>query len=213
MQKIGQGWQYIVYDLGNDRVLKKKYSAFSKFFFIRSKQIAKGQPYSFKEIICAIYRVNRKARQSIQYFKINGQKINLQLIANPKFLDGINYEQDKVTSLSELLKSCSISEGKELFNQYAKFIHSTWRYGFSDTIFNFLGNNGINKNGDMVQSDFGELAFRREEVKQFIENKKWLDTSCYKTFPEGELKEYFKDLMGKEITEEKLEKFFKPILL
>lgn len=208
MQKIGQGWQYVVYDLGNGRVLKKKYSNFSKFFFIRTKQIAKGQPYSMAEIIRSIYRVNKKALQSIQYFKINQRSLDFKLIANPKFLNGINYEQDKITSLSELFKSCSISEGKELFNKYTKFIHSTWRYGFSDTIFNFLGNNGIDENGLMVQSDFGELAFSKKEVKKLIENKKWLNTSCFHTFPEGELKAYFKMLMEKEITEENLERFF-----
>lgn len=209
MRKIGQGWQYIVYDLGNGRVLKKKYSNFSKFFFIRAKQIAKGQPYSMAEIIRSIYRVNKKALQSIQYFKINQQSLDFKLIANPKFLNDINYEQDKITSLGELFKSCSISEGKEFFNQYAQFIHTTWQYGFSDTMFNFLGNNGINKNGDMVQSDFGELVFTVEEVKQLIKNKKWLNTSCFHTFPEGELKEYFKEVMEKEITEENLERFFR----
>lgn len=207
--EIGRGWQYAVYDLGNGRILKKKYSNLEKFFLIKEKQIKKGKPYSLPQILISILRVNKMAGDANEYIRKLSTKFNLSFLGNPLFDRFGGYGQDKVLLLDDIFNSCSLEDGKRLFDQYSLLIHETWKFGFSDIIFNFLGNNGIDRNGKIIQSDFGEITFNKNKVLENIKNKRWLKANCFCTFPDGELKEYYKFIMEKEINPAKLKELWK----
>mgnify|MGYP001595444958 CR=1 FL=1 len=203
--EIGRGWQFVVYDLGNGRVLKKRYPKLDQFFLIRDKQIKKGKSYSLMQILISILRVNKMAKDSNKYMKKLSAKFNLSILGNPVFVGLNSYEQDKVILLKDILNNCSLDDGKRLFDQYILLIHQTWKFGFSDIMFNFLENNGINRNGKLIQSDFGEITSNKNKVLENIKNKKWLKVNCFRTFPEGELKKYYTSIMEREMTAKSLD--------
>lgn len=208
-REIGRGWQFSVYDLGNGRVLKKKYSNFERFSLIKEKQIKKGKPYSALQILFSILQVNKMARHSNNYVRKLSAKFNLSFLGNPLFDKSGGYEQDKVLLLENALNGCSLDDGKKLFDQYTSLIHQTWKYGFSDIMFNFLENNGMDRNGKIIQSDFGEITFNKNEVLENIKNKRWLKSNHFIKFPGGELKEYYKFIMEREITPKSLDNFWR----
>jgi len=207
--EIGRGWQFAVYDLGYDRVSKKKYSNFEKFSLIKEKQIRKGNPYSLMQILISILRVNKLAKDSNKYVRKLSAKFNLSFLGNPFFDRFGGYEQNKVLLLEEIFSDCSLDYGKKLLNQYASLIHETWKFGFSDIMFNFLENNGIDRNGKLIQSDFGEITFNKNQVLDNLKNKKWLKANCFRTFPDGELKEYYASIMEREMTAKSLDSLWR----
>ncbi len=203
--EIGRGWQFAVYDLGDNRVLKKRYSNFEKFSLIKEKQIRKGNPYSLMQILISILRVNNLANDSNKYVRKLSAKFNLSFLENPLFDRFGGYEQDKILLLEEIFRDCSLDYGKKLLDQYASLIHETWKFGFSDIRFNFLENNGININGKLIQSGFGEITLNKNQALDNLKNRKWLKANCFLTFPEGELKKYYASIMEREITPKSLD--------
>ena len=204
MKKIGQGYQYTVWDLGNGRVLKKKSSPISQFFFVRSEQKRKGLPATWKEALRLMREVDQSARTACAYVKQLIKQDSMPSLGNPIFKNETEYEQDKVTPLREFFKTCSVDEGKRVFDRYAELVKSNWEYGFCELTFSPFGNAGLNKDGLLVQSDFGEMTCSKEEALQKIQIKRWLKATCYKTFPEGELKEYYREVLNRELTESAL---------
>jgi hypothetical protein len=206
---IGKGWQYTVYDIGNNRVLKKRYSRIAQTRFIYTDQKRKQKPVSVWNAFCNTFKVDRRAVNASKYVQILLIENSLPFLGNPVFISNVNYEQDKVIPLREFLNISTVAESKTMFDQYAKLIQLLWHYGFSELTYNFLGNSGVNKENNLILSDFGELVFKKEEILQHIKDKKWLQATAYKMFPEGELKEYYEGIMEKELTEGFLDKHFK----
>ena len=208
MKQISRGWQNVIYDLGNGRVLKKRSSLLKQYMFIRSEEIRKGEPHSVFRVVTDILRVNRANDRANRYIRKILHRMDTEIIGNPDFLNKSDYEQDKVVVLREILYSSSVDYAKELLDKYVNLIHKTWQYGFSEAMYNFLGNNGINKNGDVIQSDFGELILDKDVVAQKIRNKRWLKTTSFKNFPEGEVKDYHRTIMDKRMTLENLDRIW-----
>lgn len=205
--KIGQGWQYKVYDLGNGRVIKKPYSVVEQFLFIRKDQKHKGKPITLSENLSQVKKVNRLAKEACKGIQ-RLDSHSMSLLGNPVFIGNVTYEQDKVIPLKIFFETCTINEGKRIFDAYVVLIKSCWRLGFSEITFNFLGNVGITSNGVLVLHDFGELHFKREQALSQVRKKKWLDKTCYLTFPEGELKNYYAMIMQRDLTEEALQELW-----
>jgi hypothetical protein len=197
MKKIGRGWQYVVFDLGNGRVRKEKYSKIKQFLLISKELMSEGKIFVFLEALKERRRVDCDEQSAIKYLKEIEGIMDWKILGNPIFIDG-GYEQDKVITLDEVFKTVSVDEGKEIFNKYLELIYETWKYGFSDKIFNFSINNGINSEGEVIQLDFGELSFDKEEMRKRIKERCWLKRYSYWEFPEGELKEYYASMMNPE---------------
>ena len=70
----------------------------------------------------------------------------------------------------------------------------------SKRIFNFTINFGRNRKGEIVFLDLGELLFEKKDVQKLIEDKFWLRVRSYKWHLDGELKEYYREHMGKKMT-------------
>ena len=206
MKKIGQGWQYAVYDLDNGRVRKQTSPTIIQYVHILCNNIF-TKFNIFADAWSNMQRVRSVGKLSNDYIKDILPIFDAKLLGNPVFL-GDGYEQDKVTTLGDIFKKCSVTEGKNIFDAYVRLIHTTWQYSFADVVFNFSVNNSLDKKWRVIQIDFGELVFDRNDVEKDIRKKQWLHCSSYKSFPPGEMKNYYRDLMEKEMTIEKLEKLW-----
>ncbi|MDB5194734.1 MAG: hypothetical protein JWN50_748 [Parcubacteria group bacterium] len=204
MKKIGRGWQYVVYDLENGRVRKQRYSPVLQYLKISKDLLTETKFFPFFEARSEQRRMRRDEENAVAYLK-DLKDFDWKLLGNPHFISDGVYEQDKVTDLNEAFKGVTIEEGKKIFNTFLALTYATWEYGFSDKIFNFTINNGLTKNGEVIQLDFGELEFDKEEMRRHIREKCWLERYSYWSFPKGELKDYYVTMMNPEVMERKLD--------
>ncbi len=208
MKTIGRGWQYEVYDLGNGRVLKKRYFGLLQFLKIYSYL------FGVKGIVSIAYtkseqrRVTDAADFSEIYIKELLKHDSLDILGNPFFHTDGSYEQDYGTPLLEILKKKNLKESEKILNNYVVLIKETWCYGFADTVFKFQINNGIRKDGRLIQLDFGEITTDKEKVKKNIKEKRWLQTRSVKQLGSKELREYYCKLTENELTESELERLW-----
>ena len=99
MKKIGEGWQYGVYDLENGRVLKKFHS-FIKSYWVVLKTIFPFRDDPMMMIPDFSRSMKRKALVSFEILK--RRQIPPAWIGNPKFLNELDFEQDKVRPLHDV---------------------------------------------------------------------------------------------------------------
>lgn len=205
MKKIGQGWQYSVYDLGNGRVRKVKPFVAAQYHFIRSSNKRKGRPYSFFIVVSAMQEVHQRALKANAYIRKILPVSGGEMFGNPTFLNDLEYEQDKVVNLGEFFSGCSTADGKQVIDGYITLIQRMWSFGCSDMMFNFIDNSGIDHKGRIVEIDFGELRLSKADVSRDIREKRWLQVSPYERFPKGELKDYYRASMNSSLTIERLD--------
>ncbi len=194
MKKIGEGYYYNVYDLGNGRVLKKLKSKVRMFFYILISR--KGNSDFLREY--------RKALQNIKiiqqtYTRITTSGLDMSFLGNPVFLSGINYEQDKVSPIYQLLTVASTNEIQDIIEQFISGIKTLWRHGIVEEVYNFTINNGVAPNGRVVLLDFNEVAFEKEQALKDIETQVWIKRWSYSHLS-PDLKEYYKKRMQEELT-------------
>ncbi|MFO0743711.1 MAG: hypothetical protein U0469_01495 [Candidatus Paceibacterota bacterium] len=202
MKKIGEGYYYNVYDIGNGRVFKKLKSNFRIFLFILISR--SFNPDFIREYINT--KKNIKITE-LKYKKLVKILKDLSLIGNPNFFDGsINYEQDKVLIVKKILKKYGIHDLKMVLDNYIELIKKSWEFGFSEISFNFTVNCGV-LDGRIIFIDFNEITFSIEDVKKDIENQIWLHRWSFSHLNK-ELKEYYKKRMEEELTVENLEKLW-----
>ena len=101
-KKVGEGYYYNVYDLGNGRVVKKQKNKFRFFLYIF--YINKNSLRGLSE-----YRSAVKNIDNIQkiYTKLTKVVPDLSILGNPVFVGGINYTQDYTIQLKDILKNKS----------------------------------------------------------------------------------------------------------
>ncbi len=174
MKRIGKGYFYNVYDLGNGRVLKKQKTSFALFWHI---MVINGfLPHAVGEYRRAI----RTLPQIKQVYSELMQNVsNTQLLGNPLFNTGIEYEQDKALVLYDALRKAPLEEQYLLVEKYITLIKELWKYGCHETVYNFTINNAVNKDGEVILIDFNEMTFDKTVVEQDIEKKEWLHRWSY----------------------------------
>jgi len=167
MKKIGQGWQYTTYDLENGRVLKKFHS-WLKAYLVIFKEIFPFNNDSFFEIPSFIKDVKTKADESLRVLK----RVNIpqEWMANPKFINKYDFEQDKVIALHEAFEGLDTKGIKKIIDQFIEFNLKLLNLGVIDKGFNITKNYGINNKGEIVLIDIGELFDNKESIK-----RSWLD--------------------------------------
>lgn len=202
MKKIGAGLQFNVYDLGNEKVLKT--------FRTKPQMYLTNllwEPY----LIFAPWILSKKINQavkdrefSLDYFKRNNHR---NLLANLEINDGWVF-QDKITPIIKII-GADFNYDKEIIDKYFNFIIQCWKKGFSDKVYNFTLNNGINKKGNIVLIDFGEITTNKEDVERAVIFKRWKDAECYRWRIHGNTKRYYKQKMEELLTLENLNKYWK----
>jgi len=192
MKKIGRGWQYTVYNLGDDRVLKRCNNKLTAYFimmldcfpYIRNP-IWKFPSYYASSIL--------NAKNSLQ--KLKGTNLDKKLFGNPRYLNnGLDYEQDKLKPLDIQLKIITSNEGRKIINNFIDFNKLLIQNGCIDKSFNIGKNFALDKEGNIVLSDIGELYFSKEAIEKQINKKAWTAHYVIKHIPK-ELRNYFIDNM------------------
>lgn len=205
MKKIGEGYFYNVYDRGDGRVVKHIKSKWDRFFTISKLCLL------MPTIIYDEFSRSERDRATFEdVYKI--LKTNLKdwsVLGNPLFLDGVNYEQDLVIPIARAFKSATIERQKEIIDSFIECISMCWRQGFSEHVFNFTINNGVDKNGNVVLLDFNEISFDKEDALLRIQNKRWLRAASYKRWAfSKELCAYYEKRMEESLTEENLNRYW-----
>lgn len=189
-----RGYVYVVYDMGDGRVLKKERPLLIQY----ALHFEHGRIKDYVE--------THKERARVLAMNLS----DMSSIGNPIYLSKTSYTQDKVVVFDEYIESHSLEENKKLIDAYIESIFETWRNGYSDIIMNFDRNCGVNKEGKVVLIDFNEVTFDKSEMAERILGKRWINCHSYKRYlPEGPLKEYYASAMERAMTIENLDRFWK----
>ena len=192
MKKIGRGWQYTVYDIGNGRVLKKYNSRTTSYL----RMLHDLFPYTESPIwVFSRYYNNckRHAQDSLRW--MSSCKVDQQLFGNPViYQDGLTYEQDKVNSLRRAVKQRSFEQQKELVDSFVRFNRELISQGVIDKSFNFCSNFGINERGEIVLTDIGELLVTPVRIREQIKMRVWAKWYVLNKLPK-KLNTYFIEQM------------------
>ena len=201
MKVIGQGWQYTTYDLENGRVLKKFHS-WPKAYFVILKEIFPFNKDSLFEIPGFIKDVKRKADESFEILK--RKNIPQEWMANPIFINKYDFEQDKVAPLHEVFSNLETEDIKKIINQFVEFNLKILNLGLIDKGFNITKNYGIDKNGQIVLIDIGELFDDKELIKKQIKEHGWDKNYVAGCIQNEEAREFFLREMSKNFNVDKL---------
>ena len=194
MKRIGNGWQYAVYDLGNGRVLKKFHSWGRACFFI-IKDIFPFNKDSLFKIPGFIRGVKEKAEDSFVILKSG--IIPSEWIANPKFVNEYDFEQDKVIPLHDLFENLNTEEIKKVIDEFIVFNKKMLDLGVIDKGFNITRNYGVNSKGEIVLIDIGELFNDKEMIEKQLRSRAWDKSYVSGRIKDKEAEKYFVEQMDK----------------
>jgi len=132
------------------------------------------------------------------------ESVDLALLANPAFQNRLTYEQDNVTVLENLFTTVDSTMQKKIIDQYISHILLCAQYGFFETKFNFLENNGVDTAGKIVLHDFNEVTLDIEIAKALVDCERWQYAYSFRCLTE-EMKAYLVSCMRDRLTIETLE--------
>ena len=98
---------------------------------------------------------------------------------------------------------------KGRIDEYINFIFDCWRNGFSERTYNLTINNGVNSDGKIVLMDFGEITFKKSDVKRAIKTKRWRKSWSFKKDLGKEIRKYYDNRMVEQLTLSNLEKYWR----
>ena len=161
--KIGEGWQYSTYDIGNGRVYKKFHSKPRAYWNI----IKTTFPFN-KNPIWRIPSYARSSRlQALESFNfLEKSEINRSLFGNFIRKNHLDFEQDKVITIKDHLKIISTEDGEKIIDDFIKLNKHFIQKGFIEKSFNIGQNFGVNSNRDIVLIDIGELWSDPEKIRK-----------------------------------------------
>ncbi|MDD4900749.1 MAG: hypothetical protein PHS62_01385 [Patescibacteria group bacterium] len=170
MKKIGEGWQYSIYDLGNGRVFKKFHSPLKSYWVIL-KSIFPFRDDSFMMIPNFSKSSKQKALTSFEIIKSG--RIPGLWIGNPKFLAGLDYEQDKAIPLHDVFLNSNTELIKSIIDKFIVFNRQLLEIGVIDKSFNITKNYGLDEKGNIVLIDIGEIFDDPERIKKQLSDRAW----------------------------------------
>lgn len=197
MKRIDRGYYYDVYDLGNGRVLKKKRSLILTSLFLIGVSLRRLK--SPKWYLSYFFKMAKKMEGNYKRIPVQVYSV----LGNPVFINTLEYEQDRCIILKDVLSKMNEDEFRVWVQDYIRIVHDMWKYGFSDLIFNFTVNTGRDKNDNLIQVDFNEITYDKEEVMWQINTNYWFENYSYRQL-RPLFKEIWKEYVCKELTEEKL---------
>jgi hypothetical protein len=205
MRYLDSGLQYHVYDLGNGRVKKFQTSFLHKLKAINTYhgQSVFRHPLEALRFARGTYRSMKDALAGLHK---HYDDIDLSLLGNPVLLDDHVYEQDTVIVFGEALKNSTSASAHELIDRYFDHLITCWQYGFSDSVFNFTINNGVNANGDVILIDLGEITWDKNEVAMLVARKELLQQYSFRSIENKNLRDYIHAECEKRLTKQSLEK-------
>lgn len=220
MKKIGEGLQYGVFEVeGNSSRVKKIplsddeiAQKITLWINQRNQNSSSSSPmFTFEEKFISTLE---EREHSYNFIKQLIQKVPQvqNIIGNIEFFEDLVMEQDKVSILRVYINDFSLSLDfqKKIVDTFIELIFECWKYGFSDRVFNFTENTGINERGNLIQIDCGEIVYEKEDVEELIKTKRWLYSWSYtKDMQVEEVKEYYTQMMDKQMTKEDLDMYWR----
>lgn len=192
MQKLGEGWQYTVYDLGNGRVFKK-YNSSLRTAWIILKDIIPGEMLGIRKIPEYIPDLRKKAARSFDILR--KKNLPAKWFRNPLFLSGLDYEQDKLIPLHRVFETHSLAESKQVIDLFIEFNKRLIHEGIIDKFFNISKNFSLNAEGEMVLTDLGELEDDEQKILKRRKERVWAVDYKLKWIRNKELRSYFVEQM------------------
>ncbi len=189
MKILGRGWQYTVYDLKNERVLKRRNSKIVAYI----EMLKSCFPYTKHPLWKFLDYYNSGTSEAISSLgKIKNSNLDTGMFGNPIILEnGINYEQDKITPLQSYFKKHTEKENFEIVDKFIKFNKLLIQNNLMDKSFAIAKNFGINQKGEIVLSDIGEIWSSPENIQKQIRKRVWGYNYVIKTLPNKKLQNYF----------------------
>ena len=192
MKKIGEGWQYSTYDLNNGRVLKKFHSTLKSYWVIL-KDIFWFKEDSLFQIPKFVRSSKLKALASFNILKQD--KIPADWVGHPKFLNNLDYEQDKVIPLHYVFEKSDTITIKSIIDKFILFNKKLRKLGVIDKSFNITKNYGLNGEGDIILIDIGELFDDPERIKKQLIDRAWDKNYVAGQIQNKQAREYFVEEM------------------
>lgn len=170
MEKLGEGYYYRVYALGNARVLKRQTTSLSKL-----RKLVSWYNLSPAATLKAALSLHAKKSASLNQSKRLAAIPALQeALGNPRFVNTWEYEQDRAIPLQEFERTSSDGEFLRYVDEYTALVKSLWEYGYADKVFNFTLNAGVSRGtGKVILLDFNEFTERKEKAADHIRREKW----------------------------------------
>lgn len=192
MKFVGQGWQYTVYDIGNNRVLKKRNTKLQAYWVMLKTCF----PYTRNSILEFPYFYRSGTTEAeTSLVKIMESPIEKKFFGNPLILDnGIDYEQDNVRSLEEIMNKVNLEEGKYIINKFIQFNQLLINNHLIDKSFAICKNFGINNEDEIIMIDLGEVYSSKESIANQVNKKAWKAKYVLDPLP-SKLREYFCEKM------------------
>lgn len=193
MKKIGRGWQYTVWDIGNNRV-RKTFNTKRQVYGILIRDCFPYTSYPIWKFNKYHMDLKNKALHSLAWIKKSN--INLEIFGNPVIINDINYEQDITIPLQKYFKSISFKEGKKIITKFIELNKFLINNGVIDKSFLIGKNYGVNKKGEVVLIDIGELFTEKEKIEAQIKLQPWNHPYVTRTIPK-KFREFFVNEMDK----------------
>ena len=112
-------------------------------------------------------------------------------MANPKFINKYDFEQDKVKPLHEVFEHLDSNGIKKLIDKFIEFNLKLLNLGVIDKGFNITKNYGINNEGEIVLIDIGELFDDKELIKKQLKDRGWTHSYVGGCIKDKEAQDYF----------------------
>jgi hypothetical protein len=192
VQKIGEGWQYTVYDLGNGRVLKR-FNSWLRTMAIIVRDCVPGEWRAVGKIPSYIPELRSAATRSFEVIRIHD--LPTEWLGHPVRREGLDFGQDKFTPLFQVLAVSSFEESKAVVDRFVVFADQLLRRGVIDKFFNIAKNFGVNQKGEVVLLDLGELVADEAEIVRQRTRRIWAADYKLKSIKDRALREYFVEQM------------------
>ena len=200
---LGRGFEFCVYQYDKNRVIKTPTSPIQIF-----RKLLVWEPkllLSPKKLFWRLSQIKQMRWKSIEVIK----RSNI----DKKYFGNFKHHKDYIIQdRGEILKyylNQDKNSSKKYIKKYINLLFKLWEYGISDNVFNITINNIVNKNGEVIFCDLGEILTEKEKVKELIKKKKWLKQYSYRFHMNRETKQIFKEEMDRYITIENLEKYWR----
>lgn len=193
MKRLGRGWQYTVYDLGNGRVLKK-YNSTLWAYLIPLRDCFPYIRHPLWKIPSYVRGCKETAQTSL--LKVSQGRIEARFMGNPVLKGGLDYEQDKVEPLQDYFRRASVKESKDAIDSFVRLNYLLLEKGMIDKSFNICKNFGKNNNGEIIIIDLGELYSSEAAIRRQREKRAWAMPYVLYSLPK-EVRVYFIEQMDK----------------
>ncbi len=215
MSEIGRGWEYRVYDYGDDRVIKIPRSLPDQACRIVSWSLKRRRLPNWTD---AWLQARRKRVLTVRASEIlcamtkNFAKAP-DLLGTPEILASGSYTQERVIPISQYVPTHDRAHCRTVLAKYVLLTMKLWSLGFADIGYNIFDNCGVRQDGSLIQMDITSLEQNGVTVEASIERRAWQQ---WETWPDwgdcGTCSEWL-DYAGLRFTLEAFQKTWRTLVL